>query len=101
VTASLLKSKIVGAESDGMLDLLAFSFVACYSTGSILLVVQLLRRRGRESLFGWFARRRRESQFGPIAVSPFPTPRMRAESTVFTILYCILVALGAVIGAHR
>jgi hypothetical protein len=94
----LFRYRILDAASKGMLGLLGFSFIACIAIGMIFLVIEGIRGRGWELVFGWFARRKRDSALGPIVPSPFPRRRMRAESAAFTFVYCLLVVLSPVFG---
>ena len=92
-----LRSKIFDAASSGMLVLLWLSFISVWVFGFIFAIVQLIRGRWKELFFGWFRMYRRGMELGPIDVYPAITPRMRAESLWFTVVYFFLIGLTLVI----
>jgi hypothetical protein len=97
VLSGLLRFKILDNISKGMLALLWVSFIAAFGSGVIYSIVQVIRGRWKEAFLGSFRMWRQGIELGPIAVDPAITPRMHRESIIFTIIYCLLVALPFVI----
>ncbi len=95
--SGLLESKVFDAASGGLLVLLWLSFAATFGFGLIYFAVQLIRGRKEQLSFGWFKMWKRGRELGPISVYPPVTHRMHRESTAFTVLYCLLVALALVV----
>jgi hypothetical protein len=93
ILGGLLRIKVLHTVSDGMLALLWVSFIAAFGFGVIYSVVLLVRGRGKEVFLGSLRMWRQGIELGPIAVEPAITPRMHKEATVFTVIYCLLVAL--------
>jgi hypothetical protein len=96
LTAALkeqFRSTVLSHISDGFLDLLALSFIASWGCGFVYLLVQGIRGRGGEVLFGWYRLRKQGIALGPVAMSPAITPRMRKEAAIFTVVYGVLVAV--------
>lgn len=97
VLSGALSSKILDTLSYELRVLLSLLFIAAFGFGIIHAVVQLLRGRGKEVFGGWFTMWRRGIELGPIVVYPDVTFRMRSESRMFTIAYCVLVAITLVV----
>jgi hypothetical protein len=93
ILGGLLKIKVMRTVSDGMFLLLWVSFIAAFSFGVVYSIVLVVRGRGREVFLGSFRMWKQGMELGPIAVEPAITPRMHKEATVFTVIYCLLVAL--------
>jgi hypothetical protein len=93
ILGGLVRINVLHAVSDGMLALLWVSFIAAFGFGVIYSIVMLVRGRGKEVFLGSFRMWRQGMELGPIAVEPAITPRMHTETRVFTVIYCLLVAL--------
>ncbi len=97
VLSGAFRFKILDALSKDLLVLLSLSFITTFGFGVVYAVVQLVRGQGREVFLGWFTMWRRGAELGPIVVYPDVTPRMRSESRMFTVAYCVLVAITLVV----
>jgi hypothetical protein len=84
------------ALADGFLVLLSISFITVFGVGLIYSIVQLVRGRMEQEFQNWFRMWKEGIELGPIAVCPAITPRMKAESRVFTLVYCTLIALTVI-----
>jgi hypothetical protein len=97
ILGGLLRIRVLQNVSSGMLALLWVSFIAAFGFGVIYSIFLLVQGRGKELFLGTFRMWRQGMQLGPIDLDPAITPRMRTETTVFTVVYCLLVALAFVI----
>jgi hypothetical protein len=95
--SGLLRFKILEILYEGILGLLWVSFIAVFGFGVIEFIVHLVRGRGKEHFFGSFGMWGRGIERGPIAVNLAITHQMSNESTVFTVIYCLLLALCYVV----
>jgi hypothetical protein len=93
----MMKLEIFQTISDGFLMLLWLSFTVAFSFGVIYLIVQLVRGRAIELFRDWFQIRRQQIELGSTNVFPAVTPRMTKESKVFTVIYCLLIAMNVVV----
>ena len=95
--SGLLRLKILDTVYEGMLVLLWVPFVAGFGLGVIYSIVQVVRGHWKEVLLFSFSTRKRPIELGSTAVDPAITLRMRKETRMFTVIYCLLVALIFVI----
>jgi len=87
----LLRFRFVHILSDAFLVLLWLSFVSAFGFGLIDAIIQVIRGRGGELIFGWYRMWKQSVELGPVAALPIFMPRMEKERKVFTIVYCVLV----------
>jgi hypothetical protein len=103
VLDGLLKVRFLHVLSDACLGLLSLSFLSVFIFGLIDAIVQGVRGRGGELMFGWYQTWKQSMELGPVAAFPIFEPRMDREKKVFTAVYSILVAstlLLALLFAH-
>jgi hypothetical protein len=92
-----LKFKLVHSVSEGFLSLLWLTFISCFLFGLVDAIVQGIRGRGAELMFGWYEMWKQSMELGPVAAFPSFSPRMDKEKIVFTAIYFSLVALTFVL----
>lgn len=96
LTASLagaLKSRALGAVSNGLWALMGCVFFGAWGFGLILFVWQLFRGQA----FDWFRAWRLSAQLGPVDVFPPITPKMRREAQIFTVALLMLACVAGLL----
>lgn len=87
----LLRFQFVHVLSEAFLGLLWLSFISVFIFGLVDAIIQVIRGRGGELIFGWYRMWKQSIELGPVAACPVFMPRMDKERKVFTTLYCVLV----------
>jgi hypothetical protein len=92
--SSFLKIHVLSNVSDGFLAELGLLFIFAWAIGLVLAIMQAIRGQ----LFDWFRYWKEGIVLGPINVYPPITPAMQKESRVFTVGFCVLIAIAIISG---
>jgi hypothetical protein len=88
---ALLRFQFVDVLSQVFLGLLWLSFISGFVYGLVDVIIQGIRGRSTELIFGWYRMWKQSIELGPVAAMPVFMPRMDKERKVFTTVYCVLV----------
>jgi len=95
---SVAGSRFSNNLSNAFLAMLVLAFMAAFAIGFTFTVVEILRGRWKEALFGGFGTLPRQVQFEPASVDPPLAAKMKREAMIFTVMYCLFV-LAAIASA--
>ena len=79
VLHGLLKFALFEKLSEAFMVLLGLTFISAFCFGLVDLVVQGIRGRGPELIFGWYKMLKQSAELGPVAAFPSFSPRMDNE----------------------
>jgi len=91
--SSLVHYRSVETVANGMLILLWVTFAASVCLAAGFTIVQSIRGRWKQALFGWFTQSRQDTEGGSLRTDPVTALRFQKETVFFTVIYCVLISL--------
>jgi hypothetical protein len=95
----LVKLRFLDGASNGLLALMWLLFIGAWVFGLVYTVIQLIRGRFT-GWVNWLAMWKQGVELGPITVSPPITSAIQQESLIFTVGFCVFVAVAMVAGPY-